>query len=165
MKKTELTKISLAILSAGLAILLYYSYNFYRFDDFFLYNHFQSQSYYAHQMNFPLLVIYESLINYTYENPVWLMLTFTIFITVIFYTKKIPLGWQLFMIGILLFTPTFGTTDCYYRHIVVAFPLYIMIGFNINSRMKKYFFYGYAVISIILTLTVYLPLFKANSLM
>lgn len=153
-----------AMFSIGIALTLYCTYYYFKFDDFFLYNRFQSQPYYAHQPTFPLIPIYRGIMTFLYSHPVWITLVFTIGVVIVFYRKKIDVGMQLFMFGILLFTPTAGTTDCYYRHIIVAFPLYFMIGSAVESK-RKYLLIPYLLLSIYLMLTVFLPDFKIGKLM
>lgn len=168
-RKTSTVKekifLSSALISIGIGLTLYCLYNYIVFDDFFLYNTFQAQSYYAHKATFPLLTIYETLTTLPFSNTVSITLLFTISLMVLFYRKSIDIRLQLFMFGILLFTPSAGTTDCYYRHIVVAFPLYIMIGNAIERRFGKYLLPIYIITSLLLMFYIYLPLYKMGHLM
>ena len=154
----------ISLATIGIALFLYCLYNWWKFDDFLLYVHFQSKPYYAHQATFPLIPIIQALLKRSYADPVWLMLTFCIIMVMIFYQKKLSMSLQLFLFGILLFTPTFGTTTCYYRHIVVAFPLAIMIGLASQSR-RRWLILVYAAASIILMWTVFLKYYKLGMLM
>ncbi len=154
----------LTMAAIGITLFLYGVYNWWKFDDFLLYVHFQSKPYYAHQATFPLIPIIQALLKRSFNDPVWLMLVFCIMLVTIFYQKKLPVSWQLFLFGVLLFTPTFGTTTCYYRHIVVAFPLTVMIGLACQSR-RRWLFIVYAVASVILMWTVYLKYYKLGMLM
>ncbi len=54
---------------------------------------------------------------------------------------------------------------CYYRHIVVAFPLFVMIGVSVNSRRRKYLLIPYALASVVLMWKVFLAYYKAGMLM
>ena len=72
---------------------------------------------------------------------------------------------QIFMFSILLFTPAAGGTDCYYRHVLVAFPIFIMIGTALNSSWRKFILPVYAIICLYLTFQIYLPLYKMGELM
>jgi len=160
-------KISLlgALLAIGLALFLYACYYWWKFDDFFLYQRFQAQSYYAHQVTLPLLPIIRSFLNLKWNDPVFVILLFTIILVVLLYSRKIPASWQLFMFGILLFTPSLGTTTCYYRHIVIAFPFFAMIGVSVNSRYRKFLLIPYAIVALVLSWKVFLSAYKAGMLM
>jgi len=154
-----------ALFTIALALFLYCCYYWWKFDDFFLYQRHQSQSFYSHEVSIPLVPITKSLIHWSTDDPVFIMLSFTLIVVVLFYSRKIPITWQMFMFGILLFTPTFGTTWCYYRHIVVAFPLSVMIGASVNSRRRKYLMIPYALISAALMWKFFLAYYKAGMLM
>ncbi|MFH1373778.1 MAG: hypothetical protein ABII79_08290 [bacterium] len=155
----------LALAGIALALFLYCGYYWWRFDDFFLYQRFQAQSYYAHHLTLPLLPIANSLIEQPWQDPEFVMLLFIVVAVVVFYTRRIPVAWQLYLFGVLLFTPTFGTTTCYYRHIVVAWPLFVMIGVSIDSGRRRWLWVPYAVISVCLMVMVFLRYFKAGQLM
>jgi len=157
--------LTVGLAGIGLALVAHFSYYWLEFGDFFLYMKFQAQSYYAHHVNFPLLVIARTLSTLPLRQPECIMLIFTISVVILFYRRRIPVSWQIFMFGVLLFTPTMGTTTCYYRHIVVAFPLFVMIADNINSRWRRYALGVYAVVSIYLNLSILLRDFKAGVLM
>jgi hypothetical protein len=154
-----------AVAAVGSALLLYCLYYWYRFDDFFLYLRFQSQSYYAHQATFPLWTIGRSLVELPWSSPVGLMLLFTIATSALFYSRKLPGWWQAFMFGLLLFTPTVGTTDCYYRHILVAFPMFVMVALAWHDPRRRWLLPAYVVACLILMLTTYLPSYRAGGLM
>jgi hypothetical protein len=154
---------ALAAMTAALA--LYFGYYWWRFDDFWLYPHFQAQSYFGHRPTFPLWTIARTLWHGPLDAAVPMTLLLVLASTVLFYTRRIPVTWQLLMFGILLFTPTAGTTDCYYRHVVVAFPLFVMMGLAADSRRRRYLLPLYAAACLFLTWAVYLPLFRAGKLM
>jgi hypothetical protein len=154
-----------ALFTIGFALFLFCCYYWWKFDDFFLYQRYQSQSFYGHKLTIPLVPIAESLINRSGDDPMFIILLFTLVTVILFYSRKIPASWQLFMFGILLFTPTFGTTWCYYRHIVVAFPLYVMIGVSVSSLRRKYLMIPYALASAFLMWKFFLAYYKAGTLM
>ncbi len=168
-RKSSTTKekilLGLSLISIGIGLTIYFLYNYIAFDDFFLYNTFQAQSYYAHKATFPLLTIYETLTTLPYSHTVSITLIFIISMLVLFYRRKTDIRLQLFMFGILLFTPSAGTTDCYYRHIIIAFPLFIMIGNSIERRVGKYLLPIYIITSLLLMFYIYLPLYKMGRLM
>jgi len=154
-----------ALIAIGLALFLYAGYYWWKFDDFFLYQRFQAQSYYAHQLTLPILPIIEALLHLKWETPVFVILLFTLGVVALFYSRKIPASWQLLMFGILLFTPTFGTTMCYYRHIVAAFPLFAMIGVSVNSPRRRFLLIPYVLVALVLGWRVFLSAYKAGMLM
>lgn len=154
-----------ALFTIGLALFLYCCYYWWKFGDFFLYQRYQSQSFYGHKLSIPLVPIAKSLLYRSSDDPMFIVLLFTLIVVVLFYSRKIPVSWQLFMFGTLLFTPTFGTTWCYYRHIVVGFPLFAMIGASVNSRRRKYLMIPYALASAVLMWEFFLAYYKAGLLM
>lgn len=157
--------ILISLFSIAAALLLYFGYNWYRFDDFLLYNHFQAQSYYAHQPTFPLVTILRSLRDVLTPGPVTIMLVFIILVTGLFYTRKIPVEWQLLMLAALLFTPSMGTTDCYYRHVVIAFPLFAMIGVSHHSKWRWWLFGAYIIAALWLAGSVFMRAYRLGELM
>jgi hypothetical protein len=68
------------------------------------------------------------------------------------------------MFALLLFSPTMGTTDSYFRYVEPAFPLYAMIAVRAGSPRGKYLFGIYAVASTILMLTVFIDGYRAGLL-
>ncbi len=153
------------VAAAGVALILYALYYWIRFDDFFLYVHFQSKPYYAHEAAFPLIPIFDAVMNLSGAHPIRVILIFTAALLALFYTRKVPVSWQIYLWAVLLFTPSAGTTDSYYRHIVVAFPLAVMIGLSVKSPRRRWLLPAYAVASLILLWTIYLSQYKAGSLM
>jgi len=164
LSKRERFQLAGAIAAVGLALFLYGLYYWYSFGDFFLYFRFQAQSYYAHRAAFPLWTIGRALAELPWGSPVVLTLLLAIGVIAVFYSRKLPGEWQSFMFGILLFTPTVGTTDCYYRHIVVAFPLFVMVAMAAEGR-RRWLLPVYAVVCVLLLVLVYLPLYRSGSLM
>lgn len=156
--------IGTAIAAVGLTLVLFCTYYWWQFDDFFLYFHFQAKPYYRHDIAIPFVTIVKSLTALPYNNPVFIMGIFTVITTITFYQHKVPVSWQLFMFGVLLFTPTAGTMVCYYRHIIVAFPLLVMVALSVRSR-RKWLLPLYAVTSIVLSWLVFLRAYKLGELM
>lgn len=178
--------LSMAVISPGIALLLYAFYYYLKFDNFFLYTDFQGQNYFDHHLSFPLYLFfkdifvnmnllwsdYQSLSKFNIGRyiielryvPVWISLVLMLIFTTVLYSKKLDISWQIFMFGILLFTPTFGTTDCYYRHIIVAFPFFVMGGVIFESR-RKYLLIPYLLITIYLAYFFYQPLYRVSQLM
>ena len=163
--KADRLKIVLAIAAVGGAMVLYFSYYWIKFDDFFLYNHFQAQPFYAHTPGFPLISLWNALTNLRPSDPVFIMLILVMGMLALFYYRRVPASHQVFLFAVLLFTPSFGSTDCYYRHIVVAFPIFIMIGAAVDRRWRRYLLAVYAVVCIVLAWQVYVKAFKMGTLM
>jgi hypothetical protein len=154
-----------ALASIPVAILTYFGYYWYLFDDFWLYVKIQSQSYYAHEPAFPLITIWRSLTELPLTNPVNLTLVFAAISAAVFYRRRLSSAWQLYALGILLFTPTMGTTVCYYRHIVIAWPLMVMIAMGLEDRWRRYALVLYAIAAAYLNFWVLLPAYRAGQLM
>jgi len=154
-----------SLASIGVTLFMYCSYYWYRFGDFFLYLNFQSQSYYAHEAAFPLWTIFETLTTHPTYSPVPMMLLFVTGVVVLFYRRAMPATWLLLMFAFLLFTPTMGTCDCYYRHIVVAFPLAVMVALCIEENRRRWLLPLYAAGAIYMTYWLYLPAFRMGQLM
>ncbi len=157
-------------LAAGTAapvagLVCYGLYYLVKFGDFFLYQHFQAQGYYAHEISFPFKVVYDTLKYQNYNSPILLILIFVITTLLLFYTRKVSVRWQVFMFAVLLFTPTFGTTDCYYRHVVVAFPLFMMVGYSATSFWRRLLFPVYLIAGLFLMWKFFVPMFKLGGLM
>ena len=157
--------------SAGIAVLLYCLYNWYRFNDFLLYVTFQSKPYYAHGLSFPLFPIARTLLGQEPSATVFqpqliaFMLIIVICLTAIFYTKALPKHWLLYMIAMLLFTPTMGSTVSYYRHVIVVFPLFVMIAQAGSVGWRKYVKYGWVVAGPLIGILFYMSAYKAGALM
>lgn len=150
--------------AVGVALAAYFGYYWYRFDDFMLYVRFQGQLMYAHEAAFPLLPIIDTLSRYPNNLEVVSTIIAVVVILVVFYRTKVPVSWQLFMFGVLLFTPSAGTTDCYYRHVIVAFPLMVMIGLGFSHTWRRWFVPLYIICAQILAWGLYLRLYKLGEL-
>ncbi|MFH1687638.1 MAG: hypothetical protein ABIE70_08980 [bacterium] len=147
------------------AILIYFGYYWWAFGDFWLYLHIQSQSYYAHQATFPLLVIYRSLVDLPLGHPVFVCLVFVVTAAVLFLQRRLATGWQIYLIAVLLFTPAMGTTDCYYRHVVVAFPLFVAIALGLRSKWRQWLVIVYAVAAVAINWLLLMPAYRMGMLM
>ena len=78
-----------ATAAVGLGLLGYGLYYWYRFNDFFLYVHFQSKPYYAHEASFPLMPIIHSLRDLPVGHPIFVMLLFVIATLLLFYRRRL----------------------------------------------------------------------------
>jgi hypothetical protein len=126
-----------AVCSPVIAIAVYFGYYWWEFGDFFLYVKFQGQSYYAHELAFPFVTIARTLSSDSLTSPSVLYLLYAAIVGIAFYSRRLPLTWYVWLWGILLFTPTMGTLDCYYRHAVVAFPLSVCVGIAASLAGKR----------------------------
>jgi hypothetical protein len=110
----------------SVSVFIYFLYYKFAYGDFLLYVTFQSRSY-GHHLVFPLLTIIETLnINDPFHNPESLIIILIIEYLLIFY-NKIPTVYWLYGLSILMFTPMMGMAFCIYRHIIIAFPLFIVL--------------------------------------
>lgn len=159
----------LALIGAGAAIpaaLALFALHFQiKFDDFFLYTRFQSQPFYAHEPAFPLVTIWDSMVNRGLGDPVNITVIFLAATLLLFYRKRVPLTWQLYFFGILIFTPTAGTTDCYYRHVIVAFPALAFIGLALANGWRRWALIAWMIAAVIINVVVLLDRFAAGQLM
>ncbi len=154
-----------AIAAIPIAIAIYFGYYWWRFDDFWLYTRIQSQPWYRHEPGFPLWTMARSIIHLPLSHPVNLTLLFAVLTAGVFFSRRVPVGWYVFGFGILLFTPSMGTTDCYYRHIVVAFPMFVLAGMAWRGRVRRYLLITWAVAALALEWLVLLPAYRAGQLM
>lgn len=134
------------------SILIYFLYYKFAFNDFFLYLHFQAK--YGHHLSFPLI----PLLNISW-GPEAIIIIFILLFILIFYSR-IPNVYSLYGLSLLLFTPTMGTTECIYRHIIVAFPLFLMAATACRPAWVKW---GWVVLSILVG-EYYFYLFITNKL-
>ncbi len=136
-----------------------------KFDDFFLYTRFQSQPFYAHEPAFPLVTIWQSLVQRPLGDPVVLIIIFVAATLPLFYRRRVPMTWQLYILGILLFTPAAGTTDCYYRHVIVAFPVFVFVGMSIGNGWRRRAALPWAIAAVVLDVWVLIDRYAAGRLM
>lgn len=154
-----------AIGSAAGAIAIYFLYYWWEFGDFWLYVKFQGQSYYAHEPTFPLITIFRSFSELPLSDPRLIALTFALGASAIFFSRKLPVTWHIWLWGILLFTPTMGTTDCYYRHVVIVFPLAALVGLAASDGKRRILAFGAIALGAVLMWKVYLSAYVAGRLM
>jgi len=150
----------ISMAAMGVAILAYFSYYYYRFDDFWLYLHFQQQPFYAHEPALPLVTIWRLLANPARDYSAFAMVLFVIGAVLLFYRPKVKIEWQLFMFGLLLFSPSLGTMDSYYRYVQAAFPLFLMVGLRAETKPGRALAVVYAIAAILVTLVVIMPNYK-----
>lgn len=127
---------STVVVAAALGTLLFSLYCYKQFHDFLLYVHFQEK--YGHAAG----AIWQSLKDWLIprwrqELPVTIMAVYAFLTVVAFFGRRIPTEWTLYGLAILLFTPAFGTFECYYRHIVPCWPIHMAIATSPAPRRVK----------------------------
>ncbi len=143
----------------ALGPLLLSIYFYFRFDDFLLILHFQEK--YARQWNFPLTVIWRSLVNYPllYVENIALLYYGLIFIIFPRYRAKPELvGYFLLF---YLFSPTTGSIMSIYRHYLLLFPAAMIIG---SSNRPMWIKISYAALGLALSLLRFFPIFMKGRL-
>src|SRR5690606_10754932 len=134
-------------------------------DDFFAFLRFQARGY-DHAPTFPLWPIAKALLA---DPPAHLLpqkigVAFTVLLLCLCYRCEVPAGWQLFLFGVLLFTPAMGTVDSYQRHVIVAWPLALMVALSTSSGWRLWLFPVYLVVGLWLWRFVYMPAYALGQL-
>lgn len=152
-------RLALYLIPFGLGLFLLWSYFYFKFGDFFLQLHFQAK--YDRTWAFPLWIMLKSLIKAPLVSPenlviIWYGLVFLFFIP--FRTRK-----ELWITAVVLylFSLTTGTTLSIYRHYLIIFPVYMIIGTSAKPLWLKA---AYIVLGMIISLKVLFPLFMAYRL-
>lgn len=139
--------------------LLLWGYFYFKFDDFFLQIHFQAK--YQRTWAVPFQIMFQSITRYRLLSPenaviIWYGLIFLLFIP---YRIKREL-WIAALI-LYLFSPATGTTMSIYRHYVIIFPAYMMIGV---SKRPLWFKLAFIAAGLLLSVKILFPLFMSNRL-
>jgi hypothetical protein len=142
-----------------LGLLIIWGYFYFKFDDFFLQIHFQEK--YHRTWAIPLYIIFKSLTEFPIYSPenlaiIWYGLTFLLFIP---YRIR-PELWILAIV-LYLFSPTTGTTMSIYRHYLILFPSYMIIG---TSSRPIWIKIAFIALGFLMALFVFFPLFISNRL-
>lgn len=130
--------IVLGILPFFLGLVMLWLFFYFRFDNFFVQLDFQAR--YQRTWSFPLTVIFNSLKNYPLASPENLVFIWYGLALIVFAPYKTRI--ELWVLGIVLFlfSPATGTTLSIYRHFLVIFPVYLIIGASPRSLWLKVFF-------------------------
>lgn len=147
------------VIPFALGVLLLWVYFHFRFDNFFIQLDFQAR--YQRTWAIPLVVIAKSLVSrplLSAENIVilWYGLAFLLFLP---YRIK-PELWVLGLV-LYLFSPATGSTMSLYRHYLLIFPVYMLIG---TSRRPLWLKAAVIAIGLVLALAVVFPQFIASRL-
>jgi hypothetical protein len=142
-----------------LGTLLLWCYFYYRFDDFFLQFHFQEK--YQRAAEFPFTTIFKSLTRYPIFSPENAVILWYGLILLLFIPYGIGPELWLTAIVLYLFSPSTGTTLSIYRHYLIIFPAYMMIG---TSRRPLWFRLLFILLGLILAVFIMFPGFISNRL-
>lgn len=139
--------------------LLLWTYFYIKFDDFFLQLRFQAK--YERTWAFPLWVMLKSLAKQPIYSPENLTILWYGLIFLMFWPFRLKR--ELWVLGLVmyLFSLTTGTTMSIYRHYLIIFPAYMIIGASARPLWLKLIFIA---AGIIISLTILLPLFMAYRL-
>jgi len=156
---SALKELAYYIFPFALGPLLLSVYFYFRFDDFLLILHFQEK--YARQWNFPLTVIWRSLVNYPLLYVENLALLYYGLIFIIF--PRYRTRWELvgYFLLFYLFSPTTGSIMSIYRHYLLLFPAAMIIG---SSDRPMWFKISYAALGLALSLLRFYPIFMNGRL-
>lgn len=136
--------------------LFLWAYFYFKFDDFFLQLHFQEK--FGRTWDFPLTVIFKALIGYSLLIPENITVLWYGLIFLLFYPYKIKSELWIMALFLFLFSPATGTLMSIYRHYLLIFPAYMMIGTSARPVWLKL---GFIAIGLIISLTILFPKFIA----
>lgn len=154
-----LKQLAYYLIPFALGPLLLSLYFYFKFDDFLLIMHFQEK--YARQWNFPLTVIWKSLLDYPalyVENAALIFYGMIFFIFPRYRTKPELLGYVLLF---YFFSPTTGSVMSIYRHYLLLFPTAMIIGASDRPIWVKV---AYMAVGLALSLLRYYPVFMNGHL-
>lgn len=152
-------KLAYYIIPFALGPFLLSLYFYLKFDDFLLILHFQEK--YARQWNFPLTVIWRSLIDYPalyVENAALLYYGMVFFIFARYRTKAELVGYVLLL---YFFSPATGSVMSIYRHYLMLFPTAMIIGASDRPTWVKV---AYVAVGLALSLLRFYPIFMKGHL-
>jgi hypothetical protein len=150
----EWSKAALYIFPFLLGMLLLWLYFYVKFDDFFLQLHFQAK--YHRTWAFPIYIMFKSFFNQSLLSPENIVILWYGLIFFIFYPYKLRRELWILALVLYLFSLTTGTTMSIYRHYLIIFPAYMLIGVSTRPLWLKS---AYCLIGLILSLFILFPLF------
>jgi len=139
--------------------LLLWIYFYFKFDDFFLQLHFQEK--FGRTWDFPFSVIFRGLTGYSLLIPENITVLWYGLIFLLFYPYKIKPELWIMAVFLFLFSPATGTLMSIYRHYLLIFPAYIIIGSSTRPVWMKVI---YIAIGFIIALSILFPKFLAYRL-
>lgn len=140
--------------------LILWTYFYVQFDDFFLQLHFQEK--YDRTWAFPLWIMLESLFKAPLFSPENMTVLWYGLVFIIFYPFKIKRELWIAALVFYLFSLTTGTTMSIYRHYLIIFPAYMIIGASSRPIWLKIV---YIVLGLVISLEILFPLFMQYRLM
>ncbi len=129
-------------------------YFYFKFDDFFLQLHFQEK--YGRDWGFPLWVMARSLSGYPLYSPENLVLLWYGLAFILFFPYRTGKELWILALVLYLFTPTTGNLMSVYRHYLVIFPIYMMIGLSDRPVWLKA---GFCAAGLVSAIWLYFPIF------
>ncbi len=122
----------------ALGPLILWSYFYFKFDDFFLQLHFQEK--YARTWAFPFWTMARSLIDNSILTPENLTMLWYGLVFLLFYPYKVRREFWILAVFLFLFSPATGSMMSLYRHYLIIFPIYAMIGLSSRPLWFKLIF-------------------------
>ena len=139
--------------------LLLCAYFYFKFDDFFLLLHFQEK--FDRTWAFPLWIMLKTLLNYSLLRPENVTVLWYGLIFVLFYPYKIRRELWIMALILYFFSPATGTMMSIYRHYLIIFPAYLIVGTSERPVWLKAVF---IIVGLVLALTILFPKFMAYRL-
>ncbi|UCD93656.1 MAG: hypothetical protein JSU69_07740 [Candidatus Zixiibacteriota bacterium] len=139
--------------------LLLWIYFYVKFDDFFLQLHFQEK--YDRTWAFPLWIMLKSLAKEPILSPENLSILWSGLIFLVFIPYRLRKEFWILGMVLYLFSLTTGTTMSIYRHYLIIFPAYMIIGASRRPLLLKI---GYVGLGLLIALVVLFPKFLAYRL-
>jgi hypothetical protein len=155
----RLTNLLIYIIPFFLGPLLLFTYFYFKFDDFFLFLHFQEK--FDRSWAFPLWIMLKTLFSYSILRPENVTVLWYGLIFVLFYPYKIRRELWILALILYFFSPATGTMMSIYRHYLIIFPAYLMVGVSQRPIWLKTVF---IIIGLILAVTILFPKFMAYRL-
>ncbi len=143
LRKLNYLKLVLITVPFALGVLIFYSYLYFKFGDFFIMNNIQKIQFGRSFAN-PFLIIGREFFSpghliRDYEK----FLPFVFFLAIVFFFNvHVRLSHWFYLVAGLLFSPFTGTMLCVYRHYIIFFPIYIVIGTSPRHPLLKTVFLG-----------------------
>jgi hypothetical protein len=97
---------------------------------------------YGRSLTFPFSVIWGTL-YWEFSNLLIkesIIIVFVVITLLLFATKELGVVYWVYGLAFLLFTPTLGTMESIYRQVIIAFPLYLMVGVSKKSEIVKLYY-------------------------
>jgi len=146
--------VGLYILPFFLGLVFLWIYFYIKFDDFFLQLHFQEK--YHRTWAVPIYIIFKSFFTKPILSPENISIIWYGLIFVVFFPFRLKRELWILALVLYLFSLTTGTTMSIYRHYLIIFPFYMIIGVSDRPLWLKS---AYCLIGLLLSIFVLFPLF------